>query len=74
MAEERPHSTMTGQLRLTVAGELGGEITDVFGFVQHIRGVPTSPWGKWDVTATVTVPPDLRLPWEDGPDEPEPGG
>lgn len=73
MAEERPHSVMTGQLRLTSEGVLEGEITDVWDFVTHLRGVPLAD-GVWDVTATVTVPPDLRLPWEDGADEPEPGG
>jgi hypothetical protein len=58
-------AVMSGTMRLTPSGELAGTITDPFGFVTRISGIPTGEPGVWAISAVVVVPADLRISFLD---------
>jgi hypothetical protein len=58
-------SVMSGHIRRQGSG-LVGELLDTLGFITHLTGVldPAVP-GRWILTATVVVPPGLKIAFLD---------
>jgi hypothetical protein len=60
------HSVMTGFMREMPDGGITASLDDPFGFITQINGIadPLQP-GRWILTATVVVPPGLKIAFLD---------
>ena len=70
MSDKPPPAVMSGTLVQLADGCVEGSITDPFGFITVISGVPTGLAGQWAISAVVIVPPDLQIAGFDGLESP----